>query len=236
MRALADLTDDELSAAYEPPRLPWLRLNFVATVDGAAQGGDGLSKSINNDADGRVFGMLRERCDVVVVGAGTVRAEGYRPNPRPFVVVTRSGAVPPSLLEGDTSRVYLATAAAAPHLAQSQRLLGDRVLVLGDHTPDLGLLCERLAGLGFEEVLCEGGPHLARDLLAAGLVDELCATVVPRLLAGDHLRIAAGPPVDVPLRLAGLLEQDGTLLQRWLVQRSAPATGQSGAGPAGKGT
>lgn len=215
MRTLTDLDDDELSAAYAPPRLPWLRLNFVATVDGAVQGGDGLSKSINNDADARVFGMLRERCDVVVVGAGTVRAEGYRPNPKPFVVVTRSGAVPPTLLEGDTSQVYLATAASAPHLEEAQRLLGDRVLVLGDHTPDLGLMRTRLGEHGFEEVLCEGGPHLARDLLAAGLVDELCTTVVPRLLAGDHLRLAAGPPVDVALRLGGLLEQDGTLLQRW---------------------
>lgn len=236
MRALDDLDDHELSAAYEPPSLPWLRLNFVATVDGVAQGGDGLSKSINNEADGRVFGMLRERCDVVVVGAGTVRAEGYRPNPKPVVVVSRSGAVPPTLLEGDTSRVYVATAASAPHLEESRRLLGDRVLVLGDHTPDLGLLRRRLTEHGFGEVLCEGGPHLARDLLAAGLVDELCTTVVPRLVAGDHLRITAGPPVDLALRLGGLLEQDGTLLQRWFVQHQAGATAQSGPDPAVTGT
>lgn len=216
MRDLADLSDDELLAAYEPPRLPWLRLNFVATVDGAVQGGDGLSKSINNEADGRVFGMLRERADVIVVGAGTVRAEGYRPNPKPFVVVTRSGEVPPTLLEGDTSQVYVATVASAPHLAETRRLLGDRVLELGEHSVDLGLLRRRLEDAGFSELLCEGGPHLARDLLAAGLVEELCVTVVPRLVAGDHLRVSAGPPVDVPLSLAGILESDGTLLQRWL--------------------
>jgi riboflavin biosynthesis pyrimidine reductase len=217
MRALRDLDDDELAAAYAPPRLPWLRLNFVATVDGAVQGGDGLSSSINNDADGRVFDMLRRRCDVVVVGAGTARAEGYRPNPEPLVVVTRSGEVPPTLLEGDMSQLHVATAASAPHVEEARRLLGDRVLVLGEHAPDLGLLREWLGEHGFEEILCEGGPHLARDLLAAGLVDELCATVVPRLLAGDHLRLAAGPPVDVPLRLGGVFEQDGTLLHRWFV-------------------
>jgi len=216
MRALADLSDEDLSTAYAPPRLPWLRLNFVATVDGAAQGGDGLSKSINNDADGRVFGMLRERSDAIVVGAGTVRAEGYRPNPKPFVVVTRSGEVPPTLLDGDTSQVYVATVASAPHLDEARRLLGDRVLELGEHAVDLGLLREHLHGLGHEEVLCEGGPHLARDLLSSGLVDELCVTVVPRLISGDHLRIAAGPPVDVPLSLEGILESGGTLLQRWL--------------------
>ena len=215
MRDLADLDDAELRSAYEPPRLPWLRLNFVATVDGAVQGGDGLSKSINNDADGRVFGMLRERADAIVVGAGTVRAEGYRPNPKPIVVVTRSGAVPPTLLEGDTSQVRVATTSSAPHLDEAQRLLGDRVLELGEHTVDLALMRRRLEDAGFAEVLCEGGPHLTRDLLAAGLVDELCLTVVPRLVAGDHLRASAGPPVDVPLSLAGILESDGTLLQRW---------------------
>ena len=46
--------------------------------------------------------LLRDLADAVVVGAGTVRAEGYRPNVKPLVVVTRSGELPPTLLEGDT--------------------------------------------------------------------------------------------------------------------------------------
>ncbi|HEV2796844.1 MAG TPA: hypothetical protein VGV65_04435, partial [Nocardioides sp.] len=60
---LADLSDDELAAAYTPEREPWLRVNFVSTVDGAAQGSDGLSGTINNDADKRVFDALRARAD-----------------------------------------------------------------------------------------------------------------------------------------------------------------------------
>src|SRR6478672_11033193 len=116
---LADLDDDALRAAYAPPRLPWLRLNFVSTVDGAVDGADGKSGSINTEADHRVFRVLREIADVVVVGAGTVRAEGYRPNPKPLVVVTRSGDLPPTLLEGDTSRLYVATGADAPGLEQA---------------------------------------------------------------------------------------------------------------------
>lgn len=215
---LADLSDDELAAAYAPPEAPWLRLNFVATVDGAAQGGDGLSKSINNAADKRVFDALRDLADVVVVGAGTVRAEAYRPNPKPMVVVTRSGGVPLSLLEGDTSRVLIATGAQAPALDESRELLGDdQVLVLGEDEPDLAALREALVERGYADILCEGGPHLARDLVAADLVDELCCTLVPRLVAGARLRITAGLPVDVPLSLLGLLEEDGTLLTRWRV-------------------
>ena len=58
LRRLADLSDHELAAAYTPEREPWLRVNFVSTVDGAAQGSDGLSGTINNDADKRVFDAL----------------------------------------------------------------------------------------------------------------------------------------------------------------------------------
>lgn len=219
MRALTDLDDDELSAAYEPPRLPWLRLNFVATVDGAAQGPDGLSGSINNAADKRVFRALRDYADVIIAGAGTVRAESYRPNPKPMVVVSRSGEVPPSLRERAGGDLFMATCGRAPHLEETRAALGaDNVLILGDYSPDLGSLRRELVARGFRDLLCEGGPHLARDLLAARVVDELCLTTVPRLIADRHLRVTAGPPVDVPLRLQGLLEDDGTLLARWLVE------------------
>lgn len=214
---LADLDDDALLAAYAPPRTPWFRLNFVATVDGAAQGSDGVSGSITDDADQRVFDALRDLADVVVVGAGTVRAEGYRPNAKPLVVVSRSGQLPPTLLEGDTSRLYLATGSAAPGLAESRAVLGDRVLVLGEHAPALAALRSALVALGFADLLCEGGPHLAGSLLADGVVDELCCTVAPTLVGGDRLRITTGPPVDVPLRLHSLLEDDGTLLARWFL-------------------
>jgi riboflavin biosynthesis pyrimidine reductase len=214
---LADLDEDALRTAYAPLRLPWLRLNFVSSVDGAATGGDGSSKSIANDADQRVFRALRKQADVIIVGAGTIRDEGYRPNPKPLVVVTRSGDVPSSLLEGDAGRVYLATGSRSPGLAGARTLLGDRVLVLGEEGPDPVAMRSALSDLGFENQLCEGGPHLAADLLAAGVVDELCWTIVPTLVAGDAPRITVGDGIDVPLSLHSLLEDDGTLLGRWLV-------------------
>ena len=92
------------------------------------------------------------------------------------------------------------------------------MLVLGEDEIDLPFLKRTLAERGWAEQLCEGGPSLFADLLAAGVVDELCWTVVPRLTGGDAVRIATGAEVDVALRPALLLEQDGTLLGRWLVQ------------------
>jgi len=219
LQRLADLSDDELTRLYAPPDRPWLRVNFVSTVDGAAQGSDGLSKGINNDADKRVFDVLRSRADCLVVGAGTLRAEAYDVPRLPLVVVSRSGDLPPTLRGAPRGRVLMATVASADSLAQVRAQLGeDNVLVLGDDEIDLALLKSTLADRGWVEQLCEGGPSLFADLLAAGVVDELCWTVVPMLTGGDAVRMATGADVDVELRPTLLLEQDGTLLGRWLVQ------------------
>jgi riboflavin biosynthesis pyrimidine reductase len=199
--------------------VPWFRLNFVATTDGAVQGPDGLSGSINNAADNRVFHALRDIADVIIVGAGTARAESYRPNPKPMVVVSRSGEVPPSLRERRGGDLLMATCGQAPHLDETRSHLGaDHVLLLGEYAPDLPILRRELVARGFQDLLCEGGPHLTRDLLAARVVDELCLTTVPRLIAAQHLRMTAGPPIDVGLQLHALLEDDGTLLGRYTVE------------------
>ena len=186
--------DGSVEELYAWPDGPWLRVNMVSTVDGAAQGPDGLSGSINNDADKAVFDALRVDADVLVVGAGTVRAEGYGPVGKPFVVV---GSSLPPKLEGDA----------------------DVRLHPGGDADALRGLVDGLRAEGLARILCEGGPTLLDGLLHAGLVDELCCTVTPRLVGGSGKRIVDGPLVDVPLTLSSLVEQDGTLLARWLVSR-----------------
>jgi riboflavin biosynthesis pyrimidine reductase len=214
---LGDQSDADLDALYAVPATPWLRVNMISTVDGAATGPDGRSGGINNAADKRVFDTLRRLCDAVVVGAGTARDEGYRDLTKPLVLVSRSGALPPRLRAAAPGTVLMATCAAAERLDETRALLGDeQLLVLGDHRVDLARLKQALADRGHTSLLGEGGPHLLRDLLAEGVVDELDLTVVPRLLAGEHPGITSGPPVDVPLRLSLLLEAEGTLLGRWL--------------------
>lgn len=213
----ADLTDDDLARLYAPPATPWLRVNMISTLDGSATGDTGRSGSINNAVDHRVFHVLRRLADVIVVGAGTARAEGYRPADRPLVLVSRRAEVPALLRGAEPGRVLMATVSHAEHLQDARSALGDEhVLVLGSHRVDLVRLREVLVGAGHRHVLSEGGPHLLRDLLDQGVADELTATIVPRLIAGSHPRMTGGAPVDVPLDLRLLLEQDGTLLGRWL--------------------
>ena len=219
MRVLVG-SGSELPELYAVPRTPWLRVNFVATVDGAATGEDGTSRSINNGADKEVFDLLRDLSDALVVGAGTVRIEGYAVGRKPLVIVSRSGLVPPTQRSADRGRVLMATVSTAPYLEEARQVLGnDHVMVLGSHRVDLARMKDELVLRGFRHLLSEGGPHLLRDLLDQGVADELDATIIPRVVSGGHRRITDGPPVDVPLRLNTLVEQDDTLLARWYVER-----------------
>ena len=144
---------------YAAPDGPWLRANMVSTVDGAATGESGKSGSINNAVDKRIFDLLRELADAVVVGAGTARVEGYRPADRPTVVVSRSGRVPERLRDAEPGRVLMATCRAAHALDEARAVLGDdNVLVLGGHRVDLAALKARLAERGLTPPALRGRP------------------------------------------------------------------------------
>lgn len=219
-----ELSDDDLAGLYAAPERSWVRCNMISTMDGAATGEDGRSGSINNPADKRVFHLLRRLADVVVVGAGTAEAENYGPAERPIVVVSRRGRLPQGLADAEPGKVLLATCEHADHLGEVRDRLGpDHVLTLGGHRVDLAALRSRLTERGWHHVLAEGGPHLLRDLVAQGVLDELDTTIVPRLVAGTHPRITDGPPVAADLDLQLLLEQDHTLIGRWFVSRAGSA-------------
>jgi riboflavin biosynthesis pyrimidine reductase len=211
---------DDLDALYRPPSLPWLRVNMVSTLDGAANGESGKSGSINNEADKRVFHALRDQADAIVVGAGTARTERYRVAAVPLVVVSHRGLVPEQLRDAPAGKVLLVTCEESLGLDECRSTLGiDQVLVVGGSQVDLAAMRAALVERGFRNLLSEGGPHLLRDMLEAGVVDELDLTWVPRTIGGVHPRILEGSAVDVSMRLGVLLEEDGTLIGRWLVER-----------------
>lgn len=221
MRTLIGPDTDDLDVLYAPPRLPWLRVNMVSTLDGAANGESGKSGSINNEADKRVFHALRAQADAIVVGAGTARTERYHVAVVPLVVVSHRGLVPEQLTDAPEGAVLLVTCAGSPGLDGCRSTLGpDQVIVVGDEQVDLAAMKHVLVERGFRHLLSEGGPTLLRGLLAAGAVDELCLTWVPRVIGGVHPRILEGAGVDVSLRPEVLLEEQGTLIGRWLVERS----------------
>jgi 5-amino-6-(5-phosphoribosylamino)uracil reductase len=232
VQALADLY-----AYPEPtPARGWVRASMVSTLDGSATGGDGLSGTIGGAADRAVFMVLRGVTDVVLVGAGTARAEGYRrPPPQPvfadrrraagqtdapaLALVTRSGRLPDANdLFAAGARSYAVTCANADVGGLRARVGADRVIVAGEDDVDPELAVVQLAGRGLTRILLEGGPSLLGRFEQAGRLDELCLTVAPLLVGGEGPRIAHGGKAGLRLRAAHLVECDGVLLGRWLVQ------------------
>ncbi|MCW2778539.1 MAG: bifunctional deaminase-reductase domain protein [Frankiales bacterium] len=232
MRQLLPTPDPspDLDRLYAQP--PGVRLGMVASVDGATVV-DGGSAALSGPADRQAFTALRRACDVVLVGAGTARAERYRPVrlseqvqaarrergqaplPRVAVVSRGRGLDPGSPLLAPGGDVLLLLPASAPAPP------GVEVATVGDDDVDLALVLAALAARGLTRVLCEGGPALGGALLQAGLVDEVCATTSPLLVGGDGPRLVTSSTAQVrPLELAHLLEQDGVLLARWRLARA----------------
>ncbi|MEV8030693.1 pyrimidine reductase family protein [Streptomyces sp. NPDC086182] len=229
----------ELAEAYAYPDVqgPWLRANMVSTLDGAAQH-EGRSQPISNATDMRIFGVLRGLADVVVVGAETVRQEGYRParareafaalreaagqGPAPAIAVVTASLDLDFSLPLFTSplvpTLVLTGATAAPDRIAAAERAGARVVIAGDGAGiDPARAVRALGDLGCTRLLTEGGPRLLGQLVAAGVLDEMCLTLAPMLAAGAAQRIAGGPRLQVPQRfeLASLLEEAGFLYGRY---------------------
>lgn len=215
---------------------PHVAVNMVASCDGAIAV-DGRTAGLASPGDRRIFLFLRSIADVVLVGAQTVRAEGYGPPklreeerarrvargqseyPR-IAVVTRSLALDwrSPLFQQPTSRPLVIVPGTADEATVVRAEEVADVVVAGESAVDLAAAVDALAGTGVGLVLCEGGPTLNASLAEAGLVDELCLTLAPSLVGGDGVfgLIGAARLVHpLPLVLVHVLEEDGFLFLRY---------------------
>jgi riboflavin-specific deaminase-like protein len=223
--------------AYAVPatEVPHLRVNMVSSLDGAAAI-EGRVGTLSGAADATLLHELRSLCDVLLVGAGTIRAEGYGPlrvteeqqkrrvaaghTPVPrLAVLTRS-------LDLDLTGRVFTEASARPLVVTTSRASTDRrekaaavadVVVAGESDVDLAAAVAELAELGMPRILSEGGPHVLGSLYAADLVDELCLAMAPLVTGGDALRITSGPGLAPPrpMRLGHVLAKDDFLFLRY---------------------
>lgn len=222
------------------PHSAWLRVNMIATVDGGVTDANGLSGGLGGVGDRAAFRAMRALADAVLVGAGTVRAEGYgphridasvvgrrradgRPAPAAIVVVSESlqlDTAAPLFTEAVTPTIVVTCAASPPDLRRRLQDAGD-VIVAGDTHVDLAAAVDELRRRGLNSIVCEGGPTLNARLLAAGLLDELCITLAPRLLGRDTSRIisATSGVAAAELSLSGVACADDELFLRYLVTR-----------------
>ncbi|OEU93181.1 diaminohydroxyphosphoribosylaminopyrimidine reductase, partial [Streptomyces abyssalis] len=213
--ASASASSSSSASTARGPGTPdvWLRANMVSSLDGAAYH-DGRSQPLSSEADMRVFGVLRGLADAVVVGAQTVRQEGYGPprerevfarrraaagqGPAPAIAVVSAG------LDLDFSQplftrplvpTLLVTGAGAPSdRVAAARYAGAEVVFAGEGAAvEPERLAAALAERGLRRLLTEGGPRLLGQLVAGGVLDELCLTLAPRVTSGEASRIVNGP-------------------------------------------
>jgi len=216
---------------------PFLALNMVGTVDGRAAV-DGSSMGLGSPIDRHLMRVLRANADALLFGAGTLRAErvgrgvpaGFVPlrqarglAPQPLLaLLTASGDVPLErafFAEPDRAVVFAAEQTPRDRLARLRERA--TVRIVGVDRPDPAAALRVLAReFGVRGVLCEGGPTLNRDLLAAGVLDELFVTLAPKVVAGDGPQLIAGAALvpAVQLELRSLYEHDGELYLRYSIR------------------
>ncbi len=225
-------TSQALEEAYLHAAEEHLRTNFVSSIDGAVEI-DGVSGPLGGQADRAAFLAMRAVCDVILVGAGTMRAENYGPvkmgedrmarrasrgqAPLPrLAVVSRSGALDASApLFASQPPVIVYTTSTG---ASRRDGLADvaEVVAAGDGEVSLTTVVSDLRSRGLGRILCEGGPSLFRALMSEGLVDEICLTISPILAVDGRANSASsGASVPVPLQLHAVLEGDDAVLLRY---------------------
>jgi riboflavin biosynthesis pyrimidine reductase len=239
---LHDLDSGDLPDLYGYPselNRSWLRANFIASLDGAASV-DGTTGRLGGPGDRAVFSLLRELADVILVGAGTVRAEDYsgarltiaqrqgrqargQSEVPQLAIVTQSGRLERDMPVFTRTEVPPLVCTCAAVADQTRSTLADLADVIECSVDDPALVDEAmvlaaLAERGLYRVLTEGGPTLFGSFVERGLLDELCLTIAPSLVGGQAGRIAAGPgQVLTGMRRAHILtDDDGYLYTRYV--------------------
>lgn len=206
----------DYATLYPWPSEPWLRTMMVMTLDGATTGVDGLSGTISGPADKRVFMETRRLSDAVLVGAGTIRAERYRPMlvkaewqearaaaglaPAPQLVVVSGSLDLPweePMFRESALRVIVATTNTVDDAALERARAHAEVVAFGEDSVDVRALVASLHGRGLGRIVCEGGEALLDTLVRADLVDEMDVTISPVLAGGGYLDAPATDARDL---------------------------------------
>lgn len=178
-------------------------VNMAISVDGRINTRAREHFALGSEHDRRLMDVLRGRSDAVIVGAGTVRHDGFPmilryddlraarvargKSPHPVnVVLSRSLDLPARarfFAQPDVERIVVTTAAApAARVRRFARLA--EVVVLPGRTLAPARVVDALRARGLVRLLLEGGGEVHFAFVKAGLVDEWYVTVTPRLIGG----------------------------------------------------
>lgn len=166
-----------------------VRLNMITSLTGSAVGSDGTSETLTGGVDRLILRAIRAEADAVIVGAQTVRAEGYLlPRSAALAIVTRSGSLAGLRVPAEQQHplLVLCPQSQTGEVEASVSHLRADVIGLPADEPGPAQIVDALRSRGLRRLVCEGGPSLAHQFAAAGIVDEFCVTVAPALTPAAH--------------------------------------------------
>lgn len=229
-----DHTDTPLHQLFAFPHdVTWVRAQMISSIDGACTGADGRSGSLGTPADLEFFIHSRAAADIIIVGAGTARTEGYGPvelnkhtqqqrtnaglQALPHLaIITTTGNVPPAIRQCPRS-LFICPDTAVPQL-HDHNITPEKIISLPGNVTPLAVR-SALAQQGFRRQLCEGGPHILQEWLSAQAIDDLFLTTSPKLTGGTGLRIAQGPDTEHHARVGHIIISNDTVHTRWVLHK-----------------
>jgi riboflavin biosynthesis pyrimidine reductase len=226
-RVLPEPADDvTVERAYGAPLgsrtdTPWVGLCTVASIDGPTVV-EGTSAKLSSPTDSAVLAQLRRLADVIVVGAGTAREEGYgEPSKRGqrVGVVTQTGQLDyTSELFTSGAGFIITSTTGAPDVPDGI----DVVRAGADHldlAAALVLVCDLVGGADFVQV--EGGAGLNGAFFQADLIDEINVTTSPATVGGAGPGLATGATAHRHrFDVAQLtIDEESFVYTRWLRRR-----------------
>jgi len=186
-------------------RRPRVTLKAALSLDGKVAAADGSSRWVSGPASRRDAHRLRGASDAVMAGIGTVLADDPRLTCRlrgytgaqPTRVVLDSTCRTPldaAVLDGTAPAVIFTTSKPTTEAEHALRERGAEVVRVGtrDGRVDVGNVLDVLGERGMLEVLVEGGPTVAGELVDRGLVDRFVFYLAPKLLGHASLDALAG--------------------------------------------
>jgi riboflavin biosynthesis pyrimidine reductase len=231
---LMDISND-LAALYPWPADGWVRAMMAMSLDGAAVGPDGRSRSISSAADRKLLSELRRLSDVVLVGASTIRSERYGPMiaaPAQASIRAELGLAPAPTLAVISASLDLPWGEAMFHESTIRPIVitvesadRDRLLIaesyakvirIPGNNDDMNVLIAQLRELGLNRIVCEGGPRLLARLIADDLIDEVDISISPMFAGGGQW--STGTPFNSPkhFKLDQVLNDENFLFLKYL--------------------
>ena len=197
----------ELNEAYVKHRttgMPFVTLKLAMSLDGKIANRTGDSKWITNERSRAYVHRVRSRVDVIVVGAGTARADNpsltARVGRRTFyparVILTGSCDLPDDLamLSQPGETIVACPLTRDKRAAGKLEMTAARILPVSESggRPSVADLMRQLAKMGHLSVLIEGGGEIAAAALAECVVDKILFFYAPRIIGGREAVSAVG--------------------------------------------